>query len=211
MAFGEGIYLVTNEDNYPLDFVFDRQSITIQPGKTTMVPFEAIVEKLGDPRSGPTTQKIVIDGQDIGRIAPRSWWLKRLATYYGTYDPLNLDGTTNGNGEHVPGLREVMPKVSIKTLDNEDPHFSFPVDDPDSQFLSPNTNSAGASIEEGLRRQMAEMQRKLKAMEKLLGQEQVPESRENIPEDIPPANVQAARPTPPDIAATAKSLRPVRG
>jgi hypothetical protein len=181
MSLVDNLYLVTNEDSSPIEFAYARNSIVIEAGKHAMVPFEAIVEKLGDPRSGPTTQKIIVDGRDVGRIASRSWWLKRLATYYGTYDPTD-----------VVGLKAIMPKVSVTTLEGDDPKFSFPVDDPDCKYLSPSTNT-GVSDDENLRRELESMKRRMRATEKLLAEKGIPEPAENIPEDVPPANIASAR------------------
>lgn len=199
MGFSDSLYLVTNEDDKPIDFTFNRQSIVILPGKVSLVPFDAIVEKLGDPRSGPVSQKIIVDGQDVGRIAPRSWWINRLSVYYGTYDIANLEL-----------LKAAMPKVSVTTFDGEDPGFSFPVDDPECQYLMP-TQSKGTSIEENLRREMAEMNRKMKAMERLMAQNNVPESRDDIPEDVPPAHVKAGKSSEPLSEAMHNLLRPGKG
>jgi hypothetical protein len=206
MAFGESIYLVTNNESHPISFVFNRQAINIEAGGKSMVPFEALMEKFGDPRSGPEPQPIIVNGMPAGRIMSRDFWLGRLSVTYGVYDPGNLDGYTK-DGKHYPGLKELMPKVTIQTLEGDDPGFSWPADDPDCQFLKPNTNS-GTSVEENLRRELAEMKRRQLAMEKMLKNRTMPEPSETIPEDTPPDHIVRTRGTqPPPVPAPAPRTR----
>jgi hypothetical protein len=178
--FSDSLYIVTNDDDHPVEFAFNRQSVTLTPGQSGMVPFEAIVEKLGDPRSGPQTVRLMVNGMPAGQIASREWWIKRLATYYGTYDPA-----------HPEEIVAKMPKVTIKTLEGEDPNFSFPCSDPDCKYLQPD--NINQSTEENLRRELEEMKRRQKALESLLKNRTVPEPVADIKEDQPPDNVKAAR------------------
>ena len=176
MAFGDSIYLVKNEDDKPLDFCYNQQSITILPGTTAMVPFEAIVEKMGDPRSGPQAQPIKVNGHVAGYVASREWWINRLSTSYGIYD-----------SSAISDIKAVMPKISVRTIDGEDAKFSFPIDDPESKYLMPD-NTGGATVEENLRRELEEMKRRQRSIETLLKDRQIPEGIESIPEDNPEGN-----------------------
>ena len=113
------ILKVTNVDNVPWEFRWDRKKYLVGVGQTGFVPFPAIVLKMGDPRSVPdmVTRFNSDDGQR-GIIATRYDVLTTLFAHYGIAN------------EDIGELVDFAPKLEIRTM-VEDMVVQFPAQNPD--------------------------------------------------------------------------------
>ena len=74
---------VKNDDSKPVTFRWARRSYTVEPGESGFVPFEALVNSLGDPRSVENQVLRYDDGQgNRGQVMTRYDELCRLFAYY---------------------------------------------------------------------------------------------------------------------------------
>ena len=115
----ETILKVLNVDNVPWEFKWNRMSYLVKPGETKFVPFEAIVLKMGDPRSMPemVTRFSSEDGRH-GIIATRYDSLVTLFAHYGIAN------------EDIGELVDFAPKLEIRTM-AEDMVVQFPAQNPE--------------------------------------------------------------------------------
>lgn len=169
-------------------FAYNSQRFSVKPGKTSLIPFHAVVVSMGDPRSGPEVQRIVPEGGGIAiQIPSRQMEIKRLSVVYGTYTE---DVSTPSFVEHTNGecLLDRIPKVIIKNLDEEDP-ITFPCDDPNCERFTPEDQDKTQNAV--LLRQIESMRKKQAIMEQILKAsngneltEKLGESTE-VTEDVP--------------------------
>lgn len=96
---------VINDDVRTWDFVWERKHYVVEPGDTTFVPFEALVDNMGDPRSMDGQLVTYSDGDgNKGVVMDRNWELMRLFARYAVENDILDD------------LVEVAPKITVKTL-----------------------------------------------------------------------------------------------
>ena len=96
---------VRNEDRLPVTFRWNRRATVIQPGEVGFVPFEALANQLGDPRSveGDRIAYSDADG-NRGLIPERYEDLTRLFAMYGIEQ------------ERIDDLPDRAPRVAVKTM-----------------------------------------------------------------------------------------------
>jgi hypothetical protein len=113
------ILKVTNVDDVPWEFGWDRRKYLIKPQETGFVPFPAVVIKMGDPRSAidVVTRFNSEDGQR-GVIATRHEVLCTLFAHYGIAN------------EDIAALVDFAPKLEVRTM-ADDLVVQFPVQNPD--------------------------------------------------------------------------------
>ena len=86
------------------------------PGQQTPVVFQALVNKLGDPRSVDGAQQNYDDGNgNHGKIMERYDYLKSLFAYYGVEEE-RLETFTRPDGRKILGLYDVVPRVTVTTF-----------------------------------------------------------------------------------------------
>jgi hypothetical protein len=119
---------VTNDDHRTWDFQWERKHYVIEPGDTSFVAFEALVDYLGDPRSMEGQLVKYSDGNgNKGIVMDRYAELSRL---FGRYAVEN---------ENIDSLVEKAPKVEVKTLAGQT--VRFPSQMPDmAPWPTPNVN-----------------------------------------------------------------------
>ena len=113
------ILKVTNVDNVDWEFKWDRRKYLVKAGGGVgFIPFPALVNKLGDPRSteGMMTRFNTDDGQR-GVIGTRYDSLASLFAHYGIAN------------ENVDELVDFAPKVEVRTMDTDE-IVNFPSQDP---------------------------------------------------------------------------------
>ena len=119
---------VVKQDVRTWDFVWDRKHYTVEPNASTFVPFEALVDNLGDPRSMDGNLVTFADGDgNKGVVMDRHWELMRLFARYTVENDILDD------------LVERAPKVEVRTLAGQ--LVSFPSQRPDMQpWPTPQVN-----------------------------------------------------------------------
>ena len=125
----EGDFLqVINRDMRTWDFPWDRKHYTVEPGATTFVPFEALVDNLGDPRSMDGKVQTFSDADNNrGVVMDRHWELMRLYARYAVENDILDD------------LVAKAPKVEVRTLAGQ--LVTFPSQRPDMQpWPTPQVN-----------------------------------------------------------------------
>lgn len=125
---------VTNDDDHPVEFAWNRRRTVINPGETKTVIFQALVNKLGDPRAVDDAIQHYDDGNgDRGQISKRYEYIKSGFAMYGVQEE-RLDDYTfpPGHpraGEVILGLRSVVPQLHVET--EEGYPIQFPFQKPD--------------------------------------------------------------------------------
>lgn len=109
---------VRNDDSVPWKFEWDRRQWVLKPGQVTYIPFPAVVNKLGDPRSveGTRIRYYSADSQTRGIIPSRYETLCSLFAAYGI------------RGENVDALVDFAPKVTVTTMQGQP--VTFPCQNP---------------------------------------------------------------------------------
>jgi hypothetical protein len=103
---------VTNEDQRTWDFRWAKKHYTIAPGDRMIVPFEALVNALGDPRSMDNQLVKFSDGQgNRGIVMDRYAEITRLFAMYAI------------ENENMDDLVRAAPKISAKTLSGQAVRF----------------------------------------------------------------------------------------
>lgn len=150
---------VTNDDSKPVEFAWARKRYVVAPGETTFVIFQAVVNKLGDPRSEEGAQISFDDGNgNRGKIMERYEYLKSLFAMYGVEMERIEDFTfTEGprKGETIKGLMSVVPKLTVKTLAGQ--LVRFPAQDP-KMMAYPVTNVGKRNVNSDTARMMQSLQ-----------------------------------------------------
>jgi len=114
---------VTSEETFPVEFRWARKSYVAYPGQQTPVLFQALVNKLGDPRSVDGAQQNYDDGNgNHGKIMERYDYLKTLFAYYGVEEE-RLETFTRPDGRVILGLYDVVPKVTVTTFQGHPVQF----------------------------------------------------------------------------------------
>lgn len=109
---------VKNHDQKTWDFVWDRRHYPVEPGGVSFVPFEALVDYLGDPRSQDDIVTKYMDGDgNKGIVMARYAELSRLFARYAIED------------QSLDALVIAAPKVEVKTLTGQP--VTFPCQRPD--------------------------------------------------------------------------------
>lgn len=153
---------VTNDDKVAIEFSWNRVANprnrwVIQPGQTEFVIFEAVVNKLGDPRSeygnrprfdsGARPQNGAKGGQPY--IPERYEELNRMFAMYGVREERLTDFVKilpDGKEERIPGLQSLVPKVTVRTMAGQ--LIRFPAQAPEATpYPVPNpTKQVGADV-----------------------------------------------------------------
>lgn len=143
-----------NDEEITYIFAANSESFRVRPLSETLVPFDAVVNSMGDPRSGPTPQRIQPEGGGVAvQIPSRLEEIKRLNTVYGIYTE-SVDAPSHVEGSEGITLLDRIPKVTATNVDETDP-ISFPCDDPNCERYTPEDQDKST---------MAVMQRQLEAM-----------------------------------------------
>ena len=109
---------VDNDDVRTWDFVWERKHYVIEPHQSAFVPFEALVDNLGDPRSMDGQVQTFSDGDgNKGIVMDRHWELMRLFARYAV------------ENDTLDDLVDKAPKVSVETLSGQ--AVGFPSQRPD--------------------------------------------------------------------------------
>ncbi len=96
---------VINDDNRTWDFRWGRKHYVLAPGEESFVPFEALVNALGDPRSVDNASVKYSDGQgNMGMVMDRHAEISRLYALYAI------------EGENMDELTMRAPRVRVETL-----------------------------------------------------------------------------------------------
>lgn len=120
---------VTNRGRETYTFLWNRKGWVLEPGESKFVLFEALVDKLGDPRSMDDEVQRFNDGQgNEGVVMHRAFEIERLHTRYGVQGS-HIDDTVDSAGKPVKGLLSKTPEVEIETLNGE--RVVFPATRPD--------------------------------------------------------------------------------
>lgn len=129
---GDMLWVTNKHHSTTYVFEWNRKVYVIAPGERKVVLFEALVDKLGDPRSREDeiqNYKSESDHTGRGVVMQRSYELERLFTRYGVHLS-NLDDIRDSKGEHRPGLLSLTPHVEVETLNRE--RVVFPATRPDA-------------------------------------------------------------------------------
>lgn len=150
---------VENLESFPVEFKWNRKPYVVGPGEGKAVIFEAVLNKLGDPRSADSIHTKFDDGYgQHGIILERYDELKRLFAYYGVQQERISDFTfLEGprKGEKILGLTSLVPKLRITTLEG------YPVQFPayDAEMLPFPVNTASSkAVNSDVSRMMDELQ-----------------------------------------------------
>lgn len=115
---GHDMLLVRNVDDVSWNFRWDRRSYVVRPGEELPIPFAAVANMMGDPRSeDKAVVKYSAETGDTGLIPSRYDQLAMLFARYGIVD------------EDVDALVGFAPKIEVRTMTN-DP-VTFPAQNPD--------------------------------------------------------------------------------
>jgi hypothetical protein len=121
--------LVRNDDDKPVEFGWNRKRWVVMPGEEKAVIFQAIVNKLGDPRAVEDAIQHYDDGNGSrGQISKRHDYMIMLFSRYGIQEERVTDFTRD-DGTVVVGLQSVVPKLSVTTMEHK--LVQFPAYDPD--------------------------------------------------------------------------------
>jgi hypothetical protein len=125
---------VTNRDDKVHVFGWNHKTFVIEPGESKFVPFEALVDVMGDPRSMEREVQKYTDGQGgKGMVMQRSFELARLFTRYAVGGSHLEDTTDPKTGEVTLGLLAKSPRIETETLNGE--RIMFPASHPDMDPL----------------------------------------------------------------------------
>ena len=164
------ILQVENEEKVTVLFRWARKAYACKPGEVTFVPFEALVNQLGDPRSVPGEVLSFDDGNGVkGVILSRYEELTRLFAMYGIEQ------------ENVDNLVQKAPKLTVRTMTGQKVNFpsmlpdmiGFPVNTPENLV-----NSDVTRMHENLRSENEDLRERLERMESQM--DEVIRSREGV-------------------------------
>lgn len=164
------ILQVENEEKVTVLFRWARKAYACKPGEVTFVPFEALVNQLGDPRSVPGEVLSFDDGNGVkGVVLSRYEELTRLFAMYGIEQ------------ENVDNLVQKAPKLTVRTMTGQKVNFpsmlpdmiGFPVNTPENLV-----NSDVTRMHENLRSENEDLRERLERMESQM--DEVIRSREGV-------------------------------
>ncbi len=113
------VCLVRNVDEVAWEFKYDRRHYKIEPQKEGLVPFPALVNALGDPRSVPNEQtRFRTENGETGIILTRH---ESIRTLFARYSVEN---------ENVQDLVDFAPRVEVYHQETNQ-LITFPAQDPD--------------------------------------------------------------------------------
>lgn len=147
---------VYNDASLPTTFRWARRAYTVQPGDHAPVPFEALVDALGDPRSVDSATVRYDDGiGGHGLVATRYDELCRMFARYGVQN------------ESIDDLQasDKLPRVRCFTLRGE--RVNFPAERPDMTPL-PVANEDEGKVSSDVTRMIAKERERGAAMEERL-------------------------------------------
>lgn len=182
MEYDSLLKVVNNDESETVIFGYANQVYPIKPGRTGLVPFEAVKIKLGDPRTGPEVTKLTLDNGTKIAIANRSSEMRRLSVLYGIYDQ-----------DRVDDILAAMPNVTVTNLEDDSTPIVFPAQDPKC------TNFTPMDVDQS---QMAMMQRQLEKMRRtqLMLEEQIKAQGRNIDSTVSADKIQEDMPHTPTRA-----------
>jgi hypothetical protein len=123
------LLMVTNDEDHPVSFRWAKKTYVIEPGEERPVPFEALVNALGDPRSADQAVTKFNDGNGgKGLVMTRYDEISRLMAVY-AIEGENLETWRDRDGVQKPGLLDRVPVVRVKTLSGQ--RVIFPGQKPD--------------------------------------------------------------------------------
>lgn len=188
------ICLVDNVDEVDWQFKWERRSYTVKAGQVgATVPFPALVNALGDPRSVPGEQtKFRTEDGQAGLILTR---YESLATLFARYAVEN---------ENVGDLVEFAPRVIVRHMETGEA-ITFPAHDPDCspwpvpQHAAPGREPSGDKARMiAMEEENRSMRRELDDMRQLINQRLTPGQ---APPEAPAADQTPAGGFPFDPAA----------
>jgi hypothetical protein len=164
------ILKVDNVDNVEWDFKWERKRYRVKPGETALVPFPALVNALGDPRSVANEQLKFRTENGQGGIIPTRY--ESIVTLFARYGVTDMD---------LADLIDFAPKVIVRHMET-DQEIKFPAQDPECpswpvpQHAAPGMEPSGdkaaiLAVQEenaGLRGEIAELRQLVN--ERLSGQ-----------------------------------------
>jgi hypothetical protein len=177
----DDVVRVRNDDKEPLGFGWNNIAYVVQPGEEGIVPFPAIVDALGDPRSVRGQIVRFTDNRgNRGFIPERYEELKRLMVNYGVYLE-NIDDESEAAhlAAQVPMTQDCSlvsraPKVTVHT--QKGVRLTFPAQIPDMLPYPVEENAGRAGVVDQRRAvdklasENAALLDRLEAMEQLLNE-----------------------------------------
>jgi hypothetical protein len=167
---------VTNADDKTLDFAWGGRHFPVEVGEQKFVPFEALVEVMGDPRSMEDQVQRYDDGNGHkGVVMQRKFELDRLFSSYAV-TLYNLDDVRDPKTNELRlGLLSKAPRVKVETMTGE--RVIFPITHPDMLPLPVHTTEGPAGTtdmvksldklsgeNESMRGQLADLEARLDEM-----------------------------------------------
>ena len=147
---------VRNDDSHPVEMAWARKRYIVQPAETAIVIFQALVNKLGDPRSEDNEIVRFDDGNGHhGVIMPRYSELIRLFALYGIREERLEDFHNPVTGEDMIGLLSAVPKLTVTTLTGQ--LVRFPCQDP-TMMPYPVTNAGKRNVNSDTTRMLNSLQ-----------------------------------------------------
>ena len=127
---GDFLKVTNAHDSESYVFEWNRKAWVLEPKESKFVMFEALVDKLGDPRSMDQEVQKYNDGNgNTGIVMQRSFELDRLFARYAVHGSHLQDSIDPKTGEPVLGLLAKTPHVEVETLNGE--RVIFPATRPD--------------------------------------------------------------------------------
>lgn len=132
------ILKATNLGSRPLTIGYNSRAYKLEPGKPTIIPWEAAVIWFGDPRSAEKAQRVFDDAGNAIGIPPRDSEVNRLRVKYGHQVGSVNDYLKNGGGNDTP-----VPKVELTTWDDQ--AITTVLDDPEGESVIPAVSTMADS------------------------------------------------------------------
>ncbi len=173
------IVKVENVDTVDWPFKWERRIYLVRTGEIGMVPFPAVVNALGDPRSvpGEQTKFRTEDGQS-GLIPTR---YESLATLFARYAVEN---------ENIGDLCEFAPKVIVRHMETEEV-ITFPAQDPECSPWPVPQHAAPGREPSGDRARIVAMEEENRTMRQELADMRTLINQRLTPGQAPEAPAQA--------------------
>jgi hypothetical protein len=196
------VCLVRNVDEVPWEFKYDRRHYKIDVGKEGLVPFPALVNALGDPRSVPNEQtRFRTENGETGIILTRHDSIRTLFARYSV------------ENENVQDLVDFAPRVEVFHQETGQA-IVFPAQDPDCrpwpvpQHAQPGRENmpdhrlleSVAAENKELRGELAEMREMMQSLMAQKAPVGVADVAAGVPQHAPQHAAPAPGPTPPPPA-----------